>query len=1061
MKNWIARHPRILFFAWLFVTLLIVINNALFQINELVSSPQHGLFDTESLFDQVSALIQAQSSTVFHYKAFFLLDALWAPITIVLIGYFIRFLNEVVLLRSRSYTYSMLDFYYVIACIGLIFDWLEGYHYWFYEFYGIQFVMNAKVVCYVIALGFVFYGVLKKYILPNFRDIFRFAETSILSLLFILIVYALITFMPQGGTLVVDLFYNWWNIIILFALLTFLTLIISHFPTYVDIWRYGNTECVTLEMQKQHVFGWGLIYYYPTKKGEDTNQWEMEQKKYNRPLVKKMRRSLGILLYVAVFGIMIDVATRFFEYEITAIGLSFLILVMTLWVYDQNGKRYNRWRATLKGTGVPEAAKAATVHEIIAYVKWFPAYFLFATACVIFTALMAAFYDWSRVTVVLFMITLGLQMFLYVYFKLCRTHFKYVFFNDPLYKAKKEMFTKTTLQLYEAYDPKYGKRANRLQRFVGRLSDNLRYLNLMRVAGITSFITILIANFSFTFTTWLNPIVIILLYIIFFYSAIIITFKHVVYYHRKYPTPSKEERQKSLEEGYNKSVRKAEFFKYGIPVLTFILVVMATFFASKPNDLHELNLIDRKEPPMDYQEFFGNLVDENPQGKQNYFFVGSYGGGLKANLWNLVLLSELERVSQGKFLERTAVLSGVSGGAVGIGNYASLLCEQEGYANIQQRITQIGTSNVLSNELTYLLGKDWIREYLPFFKYKGQDRSFKSMQLHAKHTGMDSIFNEVSYTDYWKKLYDSKKQKFPLLIMNTTAVRGGQGVSSTVSFPKNTFPGALEVNKFSGQNKNKDLTFFGAISTTNRFPFLSPTAKIPGKGSFLDGGYFDNSGMLTVLEVYNTISRDSDLNFNKRINPIFINIINSQDIYIVRKMKDWGITPKANRETGEIGAVIGTITDIDKLIRYTQGKILKTYRDEVCENNIMMPHKITYRKVKQVLNAEVDQPLRLMDSIDAHNRLIDSVLNRYPQYNYQQWGVVEPPLARLLSLPAVEYQKAMVSMHPEVQKAIARINNLYIKTDTIETRKTQDRVMEVQQQAYQKNAKKIKISPKD
>ena len=1055
MKNWIARHPKTIYFVWLILTLLILINNALFNINELVAHPQHGLFDTVELFDAVSQLIQEQHSSLFYYRAFFLLDAIWAPITIIAIGLWIRNLADVILFRTGSYTYSMLDLYFVVAIVGLLFDWVEGYHYFFFAPTGLKIVASFKIICYVIALGFVFYGILKKYLLPNFRDIFRFVETSILSLLFIIIVYGFSPFMPQGGTLIVDLFYNWWNIIILFALLTFLTLIISHFPTYVDIWRYGNTQCVTLEMQKRDVLGWGLIYYYPTKKGDDEKQWELEQKKYNRPLVKKMRRSLGILLYVAVFGIMIDVATRFFEYEITAIGTSFLILIITLWVYNNNGKRYNRWRDIIKGTEASEAAKAVVVKEIIAYVKWFPIYFLFSTACVFITAFAAANWNWSRITVLLFMLTLGLQMFLYVYFKLCRTHFKYVFFNTALYKAKHEMFTKSTLELFEKYDPKYGKRANAIQRFVGRLSDNLRYLSLMRFVGFASLVAIIAANIFFPFTTWLSPIVIILLYIIFFYSAIIITFKHVVYYHRKHPTIQKKDQDQQTKQ-VTASVGIAEFFKYGIPVLLLILVVIASFFASKPNDLHQLRIVDREQQPIEYRTFFQNLTKENTFQKRNYFFVGSYGGGLKANLWNLLLLHELEQVSKGAFLQRTAAMSGVSGGAVGIGNYASLLKEQEGYDNIQQRITQIGTSNVLSNELTYLLGKDWLREYLPFIAHEGRDRSYKSMRVHAQHTGMGDAFNTQGYSDYWQRLYTKKKQRFPFLIMNTTSVGGEQGVATTIQFPKGSFSGSITINEF--EDSNKDLTYFGAVSTTNRFPFFSPTAKIEGKGSFLDGGYFENSGMLSVLEAYDVVRTDTVYDFDSRIQPIFINIINSQDIYIAKKVRDWGFKPTNRVETGEIGAIIGTVTDIDKPTRYVHGKM---YQRNLAMETIMMPHKITYRKVKQVLNAEVDDPLRLMDSIDAHNLFIDKILDSFPSYDYKKWGVVEPPLARLLSLPAVEYQKAMVRLHPEVRGAIVRIDSVYIKTDSIVTRKQQERVIETQQQSYQKNFQKLKISPKD
>lgn len=68
--------------------------------------------------------------------------------------------------------------------------------------------------------------------------------------------------------------------------------------------------------------------------------------------------------------------------------------------------------------------------------------------------------------------------------------------------------------------------------------------------------------------------------------------------------------------------------------------------------------------------------------------------------------------------------------------------------------------------------------------------------------------------------------------------------------------------------------------------------------------------------------------------------------------------------------------------------------------------------------------------IKQHNDTIRWVLRDYENYKLRQWGVVEPPLARVLSEPAVRYQEAMVYYHPEVQRAFARID-AYLNTPEI------------------------------
>ena len=132
-------------------------------------------------------------------------------------------------------------------------------------------------------------------------------------------------------------------------------------------------------------------------------------------------------------------------------------------------------------------------------------------------------------------------------------------------------------------------------------------------------------------------------------------------------------------------------------------------------------------------------------------------------------------------------------------------------------------------------------------------------------------------------------------------------------------------------------------------------------------------------------------------------------------------------KSGELSAILNTVVSIDKLPRYVFDKIEK---EGFVLEPIMMPHRITYDRVKSVLRGDVDDPVRLMKLIKQHNDTIRWVLRDYENYKLRQWGVVEPPLARVLSEPAVRYQEAMVYYHPEVQRAFARID-AYLNTPEI------------------------------
>ena len=148
---------------------------------------------------------------------------------------------------------------------------------------------------------------------------------------------------------------------------------------------------------------------------------------------------------------------------------------------------------------------------------------------------------------------------------------------------------------------------------------------------------------------------------------------------------------------------------------------------------------------------------------------------------------------------------------------------------------------------------------------------------------------------------------------------------------------------------------------------FSPTAEIPSKGHYLDGGYFDNSGLLSVLELHEHFEHLAEKEATiDTLNPVFINIINSKGYYTARKINEW----KLERAPGDPG--VGELSAI-------------------------------------------------IEKITAHNDSIDVALEAYKGYDKDKWGVVEPPLARLLSEPAVRYQEAMVKHHPGVRFALTRI----------------------------------------
>ncbi len=1008
LKRWLKQPSNVVLLLLVTLSLLILYTNSLFYINDFISFPQHGHFDH---FDAVSKVIKKQRSGL--YQTFFFLDFIWAPLLLLWMGWAIhgadKKLSFSIIKKNKTLTWF---FFFALVAYGL--DVWEGILYLNYCNTKLETVTDAKILVYLVCFGFLIYAFLKRHIIPNKRSFTRFLWTSCLSLFFIAAIYLLVTVMEQGGTLVVHLFYSPVNIVLFFFVLNFLAILISHYPVYMDIWTYDKTGSVKLRMSNTFRFlGFGIIYYDTSK--ADPRYWNQ--------IVEPLRRSLGILLYAAVFRIMLGVIAKFYEASFNTLYFTVFILVISLFIYYLEGKRYNHWMAVLYGKKKKAGLKGKVLGQIHLYVKYFPWYFLLCIAAVLITAWYVDVHGWSQGSVILFMITLGLQLFLYVMFKISRSLLKYVYEGPNLYENNPKMFHPKVRKSFHIFYKLSSAKHFKFFAIFGGLSNNVAYLKLMRFSGMFSLIAIIMANMSVSVATFLNPINIILLYIVLVYSIIAILLKHLMFYHR------------------NAKNNYTAFFKYGIPFLLTVLILAGGYLAKQENDLHQLDLVKR-ERKLPHATYVDTLLQNTKDSIGNYFVVGSYGGGLKANLWNLLLLNELDNTYGDRFFGRTLAMSGVSGGALGIGSFTALHAQKGTVtkAQLNAQIRTIGESNVLSNELTYLLGWDWIREFVPLKVYPkghgGRDRSYKSMATHAANTGME-VFNASSFEDYWLKAYTKRKKHFPALIMNSTGVGGQQAIATSIDFPENTFPAAKLTNAFNGTQKDSSLTFFGAVSTTNRFPFFSPTAKIKGKGAFLDGGYFENSGMLSAYEAFYALAGNASKPYHNRINPVFISIINSKEFYVIEVLKSWGLTPNYKQDKGEIQSILETLASIEKLPRYAFERIRE--RGFVVEQ-LMMPHKLEYAQLEKYLGEVVD-PLDLIKRIENHNTKIDTALKEYEDYRMEDWGVVEPPLARLLSLPAVRYQEAMVKKHPDLRNKIDTLLDKFInlseKLDT-ETRATME-----------------------
>jgi hypothetical protein len=83
-------------------------------------------------------------------------------------------------------------------------------------------------------------------------------------------------------------------------------------------------------------------------------------------------------------------------------------------------------------------------------------------------------------------------------------------------------------------------------------------------------------------------------------------------------------------------------------------------------------------------------------------------------------------------------------------------------------------------------------------------------------------------------------------------------------------------------------------------------------------------------------------------------------------------------------------------------------------------------EIEAVLGGEIQLNTTILAAIDSSNQKIKKAL-KDSGVEVSDVGIVEPPLGRTLSKPAVDYQKAMISFHEGCLKEIEEVKLFLLK----------------------------------
>jgi hypothetical protein len=330
-----------------------------------------------------------------------------------------------------------------------------------------------------------------------------------------------------------------------------------------------------------------------------------------------------------------------------------------------------------------------------------------------------------------------------------------------------------------------------------------------------------------------------------------------------------------------------------LPLISVLLIAALLFSILDFNDNHRIRQArPLKRSPLKtdqaFAEWLKNRADlkDYKDKKKPYpvFIVSAEGGGLRAAYFTALALSAAQD-RYPTFAQHVFAISGVSGGSVGAAVFTGLTARytknqtatfgsQPAPASprLQDKAEAILKRDFLSPLLAAGLYPDLAQRFLPFpigrfDRARALERGFE----HAWTSETDGDEFSNSFHDLWK---DFPRESVPALFLNTTRVETGERMIIS-NLSTHDDPNITWIENLADIDSSISLPLSTAACLSARFPFITPAGYVikSDKGGheekyrFVDGGYFENSGTATLLDIF------SSIHSNKIIDQISFKIV--------------------------------------------------------------------------------------------------------------------------------------------------------------------------------------------
>jgi hypothetical protein len=295
------------------------------------------------------------------------------------------------------------------------------------------------------------------------------------------------------------------------------------------------------------------------------------------------------------------------------------------------------------------------------------------------------------------------------------------------------------------------------------------------------------------------------------------------------------------------------FLAQGSPAATTLALVLALLFGLV-NDNHDVRLaralspLERVAPAEHYAAWRArHPVPAASTIREPVVLVAASGGGIRAAYWTASALAAMESVPG--FADDLFAISAVSGGSLGAATYVALKREELDTgkpADLLGRARTVLAHDFLSPVVAGLLFPDLAQRFFPI-PLRWADR-----QRFLEKSWEDALGPAPNpFTRSFTALYaTSRGDRLPSLLLNATAVESGsRAIVSNLAVGGFSDTVDLLDKGYSTQR----VKLSAAAGMSARFTYVSPAGTLwrpdGSKMRVVDGGYFENSGAVTAMDV--------------------------------------------------------------------------------------------------------------------------------------------------------------------------------------------------------------------